>query len=211
MDHHCPWVGNCIGHLNYKYFFLFLFWASLGLTQHLITCFCRFIDCLQFYSNTSNYDAATLSTFGYYGSEISTHEIVLLAINATVALPVTVAIINLFVYQASCIMANETSIEDYIISQNKRNAKKLGINLPAWPFNLGKSANIKAKLGLNPWLWFVPISTVVGDGISWKSIPSYPSVENPASPSENLAYLMDPDSVRTTQHRKVPKDNSKSE
>lgn len=40
FDHHCPWIGNCIGKRNYLNFFLFIFFSSLLSVAVFTTALC---------------------------------------------------------------------------------------------------------------------------------------------------------------------------
>lgn len=44
VDHHCPWINNCVGHTNYANFIRFLLLVDVACSYHLAMITNRVLD-----------------------------------------------------------------------------------------------------------------------------------------------------------------------
>jgi hypothetical protein len=141
MDHHCPWIANCVGLYNQKFFYQFLFHATLG---DLIAFICLFnrLSLLDFDLKLGNRNFNTVGEIFY---EI--REPLLMLLGCILSISMVIGIGFLLIVQTKCIMFNLTAIEEKIYF-NKINP---------WKNENNKLDNMKMVLGNEIYKWLIPI------------------------------------------------------
>lgn len=138
MDHHCPWIYNCVGFHNHKYFILLVMYALLASVMITFTMFGTL------YNITSQTPFLTMLGL-LFGETMG----ILLAILLSV----------FFGFHVWLTFRAMTTIE--FCEKTKFNAAF------ASPYDCGFLGNITGVLGDNPLLWFLPVNPPSGDGLSF--------------------------------------------
>lgn len=136
MDHHCPWVANCIGFYNYKFFFNMLFYTS---NCSLLVCTTAF-PLFQGVLSNPNVDYM----MAYY---------IITAYVLDCALCFLIS--GFMCFHLYLILTGRTTIE-YCEKKTEMAFYERGS-----PYSLGFFKNLQVVLGNNILVWFIPFCKFV--------------------------------------------------
>lgn len=138
MDHHCPWIYNCVGFGNHKYFFLLLLYSTIDC--HLIAW-----TMLATVKESIDSNTAFMTMF-------------LLLFGETLAIFLGLLLTAFFLFHIWLMLKAMTTIEFC-----EKSTKRAGYDVSI--YDRGLYGNIRSVLGDQPLLWLLPLSPPSGKGL----------------------------------------------
>ncbi|XP_059172877.1 palmitoyltransferase ZDHHC15-like [Physella acuta] len=148
MDHHCPWINNCVGYHNYKYFLLFLAYVMTHILFVCLTSFRFIVDtCIMLHEKglEAARDINRLQVFAMF------------FFYAAVGLTLS----PLIKLHRDLLYTNVTTLE------SSRPVGLVGTVPNYETFDLGWKENLNQVFGDRKWLKLLPIFSSKGDGLSF--------------------------------------------
>ncbi|WOL18673.1 putative protein S-acyltransferase 16 [Canna indica] len=156
MDHHCVWINNCVGHENYKIFFVFVFYGVIACIHSMVLL----VGSVSFALHNDQDNNAGSFNVSYI-------------ICGAVLLPLTIALSVLLGWHIYLILQNKTTIEYHDGVRAMCLAEKVG-NVYRHPYDLGIYENLVSVLGPNIFCWFCPMTKIVGSGLRFRTAYDIP-------------------------------------